>query len=266
MLSTTALAHVIPAGSAGGAGLGYRLMVAEGVEGSAAAFTLASSAILSAIVLNVTLWLALVVSIPLAGVHAIYALIAMVGMLLLLGVVALLYTFTRGEERAVRIVRALGARIPRVGSDRLEGLVRQFSESVARLGADHARLRRASAWAALNWLLDAAALWAFLAAFGAPVDPIKLFAAYGIANVLGALPIVPGGLGVIEASAASLLVTFGVGQAVATFGVLGWRLVNFWTPIPVGAGAYLSLRLRRRATAGADSAPEADDPVLGMRG
>jgi hypothetical protein len=25
--------------------------------------------------------------------------------------------------------------------------------------------------------------------------------------------------------------------------VLGWRLVNFWLPIPVGAAAYLSLRL-----------------------
>ena len=24
--------------------------------------------------------------------------------------------------------------------------------------------------------------------------------------------------------------------------VLGWRLVNFWLPIPVGAGCYISLR------------------------
>src|SRR5579875_1310648 len=164
VLSTTALAHVIPAGSAGGVGLGYRLLTTDGVDGPAAAFALASSAILSAIVLNVILWLALVVSVPLAGVHPVYVVIAMIGMLLLLTVLGVLYTFTRGEERAVRIVRTLGTRIPRVGADRLEGLVRRLSTSVVGLGGDHARLRRASLWAALNWLLDAAALWAFLAA------------------------------------------------------------------------------------------------------
>jgi hypothetical protein len=30
---------------------------------------------------------------------------------------------------------------------------------------------------------------------------------------------------------------------VATLGVLGWRLVNFWLPIPVGAIAYVSLKV-----------------------
>jgi hypothetical protein len=34
---------------------------------------------------------------------------------------------------------------------------------------------------------------------------------------------------------------------VATFAVLGWRLVNFWLPIPVGAATYTSLRLGRGA-------------------
>jgi hypothetical protein len=34
---------------------------------------------------------------------------------------------------------------------------------------------------------------------------------------------------------------------VATLGVLGWRLVNFWLPIPVGAIAYVSLKVPRGA-------------------
>ncbi|MGH3122556.1 MAG: hypothetical protein ACRDND_16225, partial [Streptosporangiaceae bacterium] len=36
-------------------------------------------------------------------------------------------------------------------------------------------------------------------------------------------------------------------RSVATLGVLGWRLVNFWLPIPVGAIAYVSLKVPRGA-------------------
>ena len=79
-------------------------------------------------------------------------------------------------------------------------------------------------WASLNWLLDAASLWCFIAAFGSTVNPIELFAAYGIANVAGALPLTPGGLGVVDSAAPLLLVGFGVTRSVATLGVLagGW--------------------------------------------
>jgi hypothetical protein len=31
---------------------------------------------------------------------------------------------------------------------------------------------------------------------------------------------------------------------VATLGVLGWRMVNFWLPIPTGAAAYASLKVK----------------------
>src|SRR6201999_395695 len=99
----------------------------------------------------------------------------------------------------------------------------------------------------LNWLLAAASLWCFVAAFGRFVNPVELFAAYGIANVAGALPVTPGGLGVVDSIAPLLLVSFGVTRSVATLGVLGWRLVNFWLPIPVGAIAYVSLKVPRGA-------------------
>ena len=102
-------------------------------------------------------------------------------------------------------------------------------------------------WASLNWLLDAASLWCFVAAFGRVVNPVELFAAYGIANVAGALPVTPAGLGVVDSVTPLLLVSFGVTRNVATLGVLGWRLVNFWMPIPAGAIAYASLKVPRGA-------------------
>lgn len=245
VLATAAVGHVLPGGSAGGASLGFRLLTAEGVTPAAAGFTLVSQALLSAIVLNAMLWVALVVSIPAAGLHPIYVVVALAGVLLILAASALLYTFTRGENGAVRAVRAIGGRIPRLGADRLERVVRELAEAVARLRLDRRMLVRSSTWAALNWLLDAASLWMFLAAFGHRVNPVLLFAAYGIANVVAALPIVPGGLGVVEATTASLLVSFGTPRVVAAFAVLGWRLINFWLPIPVGAASYLWLTLSR---------------------
>jgi uncharacterized protein (TIRG00374 family) len=266
VLASTAVAHVVPGGAAGGAGLGFRLLTANGVEGTDAGFALATEAIGSAMVLNVMLWLALLISIPLAGLHPIYVVTALVGLLAILGATFLGYAFTRGGARAVRVVRAVGRRLPRVGADRLERLVHQVGDSIGQLTRDRALLKRALLWAGLNWLLDAASLWSFVAAFGHIVDPVELFAAYGIANVLGAIPITPGGLGVIEASAATLLVSFGLTKAVATYAVLGWRLVNFWLPIPIGAGAYISIRvprgsgLKAQRQALADLAAEAKRP------
>ncbi len=53
----------------------------------------------------------------------------------------------------------------------------------------------------------------------------------------------PAGLGVVDSLAPLLLVSCGVTRSVATLGVLGWRLVSFWLPIPAGAIAYVSLKV-----------------------
>ena len=48
-----------------------------------------------------------------------------------------------------------------------------------------------------------------------------------------------------------MLKGFGVPSGVAAAGVLSWRLVNFWLPIPFGGAAYLSLRLGHPRTTAA---------------
>jgi uncharacterized protein (TIRG00374 family) len=252
VFSTTAISHVIPGGNVGGVGLGYQLLTASGVEGTDAGFALAAESVGCAIVLNAMLWIALIVSIPLAGLHPVYVAAALIGLLALFAAAALVYTFTRGEERSVRLVRALGRHIPRVGADRLEQLVREMGDSLVHLWKDRSTFRMSLLWSAVYWILDAASLWSFLASLGRFVDPFELFAAYGIANVLAVIPITPGGLGIIEASVGGLLVSFGVTASVATYAVLGWRLFNYWLPIPVGAGTYISLRVPRGAGVRAD--------------
>jgi uncharacterized protein (TIRG00374 family) len=246
-LAAAAVAHVIPAGTVGSAGIGYQLFTAEGVPGTDVGVMMATKGMGSTVVLNVLLWIALVISIPLSGFHPVYATVAIVGAVLLAVVAALIFGITRGEKRAARILRAIGERIPGLGGDRLERVVLQAAASIRALGTNRSVLIQSLTWASLNWLLDAASLWCFIAAFGGYPDPVGLFAAYGIANVLGAIPVTPGGLGIIDTVTPVLLVGFGLTRSVATLGVLGWRLVNFWLPIPTGALAYVSLKVPRGA-------------------
>ena len=124
----------------------------------------------------------------------------------------------------------------------MAALVKKVADRMKVLGENPLRpCFWASAWAAANWLLDATSLWVFLFAFGAHVSPIDLLVAYGLANILAVIPITPGGLGVVEFISISTLPGFGVAGGAATAGVLCWRLVNFWLPIPFGGIAYLSL-------------------------
>jgi uncharacterized protein (TIRG00374 family) len=246
-LAAAAVAHVIPAGTVGSAGIGYRLFTAEGIKGRDAAVMMATKGLGSTVVLNVLLWLSLVISIPVAGFHPIYVTVAITGAVVLLAVAALAFGITRRSKRASRILCAIGDRIPGLTGDRLEQAIREAGNSLAALGRDRRTLAWSLTWASLNWLLDAASLWCFVAAFGRLVNPVELFAAYGIANVAGVLPVTPAGLGVIDSVAPLLLVSFGVTRSVATLGVLGWRLVNFWLPIPAGALAYVSLKVPRGA-------------------
>ena len=246
-LAGTAIAHVLPGGSAGSATLGYRLLTSSGVSGADAGFAMATQGMGSAVVLNILLWCALVVSIPLAGFKPVYVAAALIGMLGILAVAFLVFLFTRGEESAARFVRGVARRIPRMSEERFEGLVRHIGQGLRALATDRELLRRALLWATLNWLLDAASLWAFIFAFGRFVSPVELLVAYGVGNVLAAIPITPSGLGLVETSVPLVLAGFGVPKGVSTLGVLGWRLVNFWLPIPVGAGAYISLKVQRGA-------------------
>jgi uncharacterized protein (TIRG00374 family) len=246
-LSAAAVAHVIPAGTLGTAALGYRLFTAEGISGNDAAVMMATKGLGSTVVLNVLLWLSLVVSIPLAGFQPIYGTVAIIGTVVLLGVGALVVGVTRGVGLATRVLRAAGNKIPGLSGERVEHAIREASDTLSALARDKRVLAWSLTWASLNWLLDAASLWCFVAAFGHLLNPVELFAAYGIANVAGALPITPGGLGVVDSTAPLLLVGFGVTRSVATLGVIGWRLVNFWLPIPTGALAYVSLKVKPRA-------------------
>ena len=243
--SCTALGHVVPAGSAASAALGFRLFTRHGVKPADVCFTMAVQGPGSSVVLNVMLWIALLATLAFTGSSHLSSGALVTGCAAVCAVLLGAYAFTRGEEQAVRVARRIAAWIPRVRADGGEKMVRSLACSARDLRRDPRRMRRALLWASVNWLLDAGSLWCFLAALGHDVNPVVLFAAFGIANVAAAIPLTPSGLGVIEVLLPLLLVGSGLTTGVATLAVVGWRLVNFWLPIPFGAGAYLSLVVRR---------------------
>lgn len=242
-LSTLALSHCLPGGNAMGYSLGYRLLMRTGVGGADVAVALATLGLGSAVVLNMIFWLALVVSLPVYGFQSGYLFVAVAGLLLMAFIAGLVVLLTRGDERAIHFLTAIGRRVPFLHPETLPRLFGQLVARVEALSTDRRLLVKAVLLAAANWLFDAASLLVFLGAFGRWVDPVALLVAYGVANIVAALPITPNGLGVMEATLSGILVGFGTPRTIAIWGVIGWRLVNFWLPIPLGGAAYLSLRV-----------------------
>lgn len=242
-LSTLAASHVIPGGAAPSGALGYRLLTESGVDPSDAAFALATQGLGSAVVLNVLLWLALVISIPAYGIQPLYTTAAAVGVVVIGLFTAAVVGLTRAEGRTASRLCRMAQHVPLVDGPAIERIVHRVAGRLHDLGRQPQIVARAIGWATANWLLDAASLWVFIAAFGHRTRLDGLLVAYGLANVLGALPVTPGGLGIIEGVLTPSLVGFGVPADIAVLGVIGWRVVNFWLPIPLGGLAYLSLRL-----------------------
>ncbi|MCL4313736.1 MAG: YbhN family protein [Actinobacteria bacterium] len=244
-MSTLALSHVLPGGTAPGSALGYRLLTESGVQGGDAAFALGTQGIGSAMVLNVIFWIALVISIPISGYNPLYGIAAIVGALLLAAFAGVIIALTKGEAGVAERVGRIADRLPFLSGDVVVRTIKHLAERLRTLASDRNLLVQATVWAAANWIFDATSLWIFLAAFGHLVSPIDLAVAYGLAYILAVIPVTPGGLGVVEGVLIPTLIGFGTPRTVAILGVLGYRVVNFWLPIPAGALAYLSLRFQR---------------------
>ncbi|HSB85363.1 MAG TPA: lysylphosphatidylglycerol synthase transmembrane domain-containing protein, partial [Ilumatobacteraceae bacterium] len=141
-----------------------------------------------------------------------------------------------------RILRWI-ARHLRLSEDRAAAGVRHVGMRLEDLAGDRRLLGRVLGWAAANWLLDAAALWVFLRAFGASTDLDALLVAFGLVNVLAVIPLTPGGLLIIDGGLPVALVGFGLTRATALLGVATYRLAQYFFPILLGGLLYGSLRV-----------------------
>ena len=241
-MSTKALGSVVPGGSAASSALGYRLMTVSGIPGPDAGFALGTAGLGSAVVLNLIFWLGLIISIPFNGVNKAYVTAAIAGVLIMGLAAAIVFGLMEGQQRAERVLRWI-ARHLRQDEDRAGDAVRHIGGRIEELISDRAVLGRVVGWAAANWLLDAAALWVFLRAYGQSLSIDGLIVAFGLANIAAVVPITPGGLGIVEGVYVPTLVGFGLSRATASLGVASYRLAQLFFPILLGGLLYVSLRV-----------------------
>lgn len=241
-LSTKALSNIVPGGNAAGSALGYRLLTLSGISGPDAGFALATSGIGSAVVLNIIFWTGLIASVPFRGVNPGYGLAAVAGIIIMAVAAGLVVGVMDGSGRAERLVRYIARKL-HLNEDRFAAVLHQVGDRLEELSSDRQLLRRVVFWALLNWLLDAASLWVFLRAFGGSLSVDALLVAFGLANLLAAVPILPGGLGVVEATYLTTLVGFGMPGRVVSPAVATYRSAQYLMPIALGALAYASLRV-----------------------
>jgi uncharacterized membrane protein YbhN (UPF0104 family) len=93
----------------------------------------------------------------------------------------------------------------------------------------------------LNWLFDAAVLFAALAALGQTIPVRGVVVAYTFGQLVSAIPILPGGGGTIEATMSAGLVLAGGTATPVIAAVLLYRIVSAWALVPLGWGLWRTM-------------------------
>jgi uncharacterized protein (TIRG00374 family) len=191
----------------------------------------------------------------------------------LIGAIVLFALILRSE----RLAHAIGTRAGIIAS-RIKKLAGRspvvgWGDAVKRFRADTIDLL-ATRWAALTAATIVSHFSLYLVLLvslrhvgvsEAEVDWVQVLAAFSFIRLVSALPITPGGLGVVELGLTAALVAAGGNDAQVVAAVLVYRAVTYVLPIPLGVVAYLVWRkgagrrakLRESAAQGAAAVADA---------
>jgi uncharacterized protein (TIRG00374 family) len=250
-MSAIALGHCLPDGGAAGTALSWRLLVKEGVPAAEAGFAKVAQGLGAAVVLQALLLFSFGIGSVTSGLSrwemlpaAASASVLMLAALIVLGVRRV--RLRRSVGRLVRRIPWCGPRLARL----LAGVYRRhLVEQLRSVLGNRRALLLTALWIAANWSFDALALWASLRAYGTSVGLEPLAVVFGIQALAAWLPITPSGLGISEAVMIPALIAFGSPRGAAVLGILTWRVIAYWLPIPLGAVAFGSLRVSRWSVA-----------------
>jgi uncharacterized protein (TIRG00374 family) len=247
-------AHVLPGGGAAAATVTYDALRRKGFERGMVALALAAVSVLVYGALGIIFSASLVYLLLRGGLGPVEtaASVFFLALTLCLALAAYLaYGRPTLAQNTAKAAAGLVGRLP-VDEDRCRRVEAWFVRLVSSLGQELREARRQlilksaetpklAALALGYWAFDALCLIVMFAAMNVAADPLVLLVAYGVATALAAIPLTPGGIGVFEATMLATLAVLGVGPE-AAIPVLGYRLFNFWLPIPLAAVFYPTLR------------------------
>lgn len=251
---STAVSNTVPAGSAVGVGVTYAMFSSFGYSAGAIAIAAALTGLWNTFV-KLGLPIAALAVLALRGDPGTAMLsAAVVGLAILLVAVALLVLVASSEQLAT----AIGATAGRVAT--------AAARPVGRgpfLGWDEALggfRRRTAEVLERRWILLTAAtlvshlslyllLLATLRVVGIPPELLtwdEVLAAFALVRLVTALPITPGGVGVVEVGMAGALIVAGGTEAGVVAAVLIYRTLSYAIQIPIGAGCWVAWRVVSR--------------------
>jgi uncharacterized protein (TIRG00374 family) len=256
-LANNAIANTVPGEPAVSSAFRYRQYRRRGASRAGSGWTILTIIIAQAIGMSSVLLVGVLVSLATSS-NATNTRTALVGLFIVLGAGVVLL-------RRDLLLRFLGG-IVRL-AQRLTGHPR--GDIGERIVATLQRMREIElrpfdaleiiAWATLVWGLDLACLLCSMEATHAPIPWHGIILAYGVAQIVAVLPIVPGGIGLVEGGLTVILVAYGSTRVHALSSVLVYRAISFWFAVIVGWLSYtaLSLGARRKHT---DSSAPRDHP------
>jgi len=247
-LTGNAVSGILPGGSAAGATLQFEMLSAAGldtdstVSGLAAISLINTAALLALPLLALPAMLAGIAVSP-GLLHA--GLVGIAGFVLLAAAGAVILNADWPLRGLGRAVQSLHNNVFARHRQPLTGLDKRFL-------ADRDSIREVlgSQWRQALLLttgrigFDFGCLLGALRATGAHPQPSLALLAYAAVGIVALIPLTPGGLGIVEASLASLLILAGVPSSSAFVATLAYRLFAYWLPVLAGIPAYLMFRHR----------------------
>jgi len=186
------------------------------------------------------------------GETALLGTAAFVGVVVLGVVVALLALVLYSENLAKEVGDAVAGFVSWVKARVRRGPVSFSGASFARFRGEVVDLL-ARRWHVLTLATLAGSLTVFLLlvlslrAVGVPaseVDVIEIFAAWSLVRIIGAIPITPGGFGIVELGLTTALVAFGGANAGVVAAVLIYRFLTVVPTLVLGGLAAFTWRSR----------------------
>ena len=248
--ASTAAASVFPGGEAVGLGLVFGMLRTWGFRSGAivaAGAVVTAMNVLAKVLLPVAALAALLVTGRQGGLLGLLTVIAVAALGLLLGAaVVALRTDASTRSFAARLDQ-WRARVPLLRRRAASGAL---PDKLSRFRSETFGLLRDRWWQLLSWTLlgHLAVFVVLLVALRAvgvtneEVDFVEAFAAWALTRLLTAIPITPGGLGIVELGLTGALVAAGGDNENVVAAVLLYRLLTWLPPILLGTPAALLWR------------------------